>query len=444
MSKFTFDIAHLRKYINGELSPREMHEIERAAHEDEMLMDILMGLEIEKENNKSQQPPDDIRQLIAKRIKQRSAVTKPLWNNRALKIVASVILLVTATGVFIWNRQNENTNKEAAIVSYKTEEFTGPSHDRIAEIATAPDSANKIFSDESPTPQRINAENLRKHENNRSSIGSSTQNKHEKPLLAYTPTEKNIELNQDMVGTLNLGHPKHESDVIIINTEAQDNSNLLASNQKKQIQPKITDTRISVNPNSPPSSAQMRARISSMGLDPQANFILGQVLDQQSKQPLAGAEVTDTQNDKVVLTDSEGRFAYAANSKKSLKVNAVGYTAREVTAESGEQTILLSPKDDLLNETSINNSIQSEKSTPITGWEKYRTYLRSEMAKITDREYQFTAQIELSNKGIPINISIVKSSEKALNPKVIQLLERGPVWKRGTDWKNISLQINSL
>lgn len=48
-----FDIAYLRKYVNGELSDSEMYAIEKASHEDELLMDVLMGLEEEK---KTKQP----------------------------------------------------------------------------------------------------------------------------------------------------------------------------------------------------------------------------------------------------------------------------------------------------------------------------------------------------------------------------------------------------
>ncbi len=444
MHKLTFDIAHLRKYVNGELSSKEMHEIERAAHDDEMLTDILMGLEIEK-NDKSIPPSFvDIRDQITERTQQQPR-SRPLWNSNIFKIAASVVVLLSATGILFWNSQRQETHSEELAANDMPEEGPiGPSHDRIAEISARPDSVAQLFSEPEYRPRAAHPEQNRKHENVSANLRSRKLTEQERQILAYTPTEKNIEFSQDIAGTLNLGHPKHESDVIIINTEAQDKSNLIASSQKKQAQPRIADTRVSVNPNATLSAAQMRAKLSNMGLEPQTNFISAQVLDQQSKKPLAGVEVTDTQNDRVALTDSEGRFTYLANNKQSLKINATGYNTREITTENGAQTILLSPKQSFLEEISITNDSKSSKSTPVMGREKYVSYLRNEISKITEQSYAFTVQIALSKKGAPDTVTVIKSSDENLNTKVIHIIERGPRWTTGADWKKVTLEISSL
>lgn len=439
MRKLTFDIDYLRKYINGELSAREMHEVERAAHEDEMLTDILMGMEIEKEQGSNSIPLDSIRQQINQRTQHRS-IKRPLWHNRYLQIAASTVLLATV-GILFWHQQDSSPTTEQAIASKAPESISAPTQADILE-ATAHDSTNHVLAHATPQPSTTHPENTQSEV--QASSGNRSLTPHEKHILAYTPMEKNVELSQDIAGTLNLGHPKHESDVIIINTEATDKSNLLASNSRKQLQSKVPDARVSVNPNNTPSAAQMRARLSNMGLDPQTSFILGQVIDQQSRQPLAGAAVKDLQNDNVVVTDAEGRFAYAANSKKNLEINANGYNAREIAAESGEQTILLSPKETKPEEVSTGSTTKITRSTPSVGWEKYLAYLHEEIAKHTSSNYTFNLQMELDKKGTPTRISVLKSSDKTLNPKVISLVEKGPSWKRGTDWKNIYLQIKSL
>ncbi|WP_164112834.1 MULTISPECIES: carboxypeptidase-like regulatory domain-containing protein [Sphingobacterium] len=439
MRKFTFDMDQLRKYVNGELSAREMHEIERAAHEDEMLMDILMGMEIEKEHGSDPILLHSIRQQIDQRTQQQS-LKRPIWYNRYLQIAASIILLATV-GILFWNQQNNTPKTEQAMASKAPESISAPTQADILE-ATANDSTNQVLSHVTPQPSTTHPENRQSEE--QASSGNRSLTPHEKHILAYTPVEKNVELSQDIAETLNLGHPKHESDVIMINTEATDKSNLLASNSRRQLQSKVPDARVSVNPNNTPSAAQMRARLSNMGLDPQTSFILGQVIDQQSRQPLAGAAVKDLQNDNVVVTDAEGRFAYAANSKKNLEINANGYNAREIAAESGEQTILLSPKENRSEEVDASGAAKINKSIPSVGWEKYLAYFHEELAKHTSTNYTFNIQMELDKKGTPIRISVLKSSDKTLNSKVISLVEKGPSWKRGTDWKNIYLQIKSL
>lgn len=438
MRKLTFDIAHLRKYINGELSSREMHEVERAAHDDEMLMDILSGLEVEKQHGTSIPSFGDIRQQIT-----RKTARKPFWNNKFLQIAASAIVVLSVASLLLWNNDDQNVKTEIAVINNDTNPgFVGPSHDRIAEIASTADSSGRSFVSPDYTAQAGSAENMRKQSNASNNPASRKLTEQESKILAYTPTEKNIELNQDLTGTLNLGHPKHESDVIIINTEGQDKYSLMAANQKKQAQGKVADTRVSNNPNTPLSSAQMRARLSSLGLDSKTDLIWGQILDQQSKQPLAGVEVTDTQNDNVVLTDADGRFLYAANSKKSLKINASGYRAKEVKAEDGSQTILLSPLEDLLDDIGFDSkAVRSGKSVPSNGWEKYMSYLFSEIDKMTEGEYDLSVRLELNKEGTPTNVSIIRSSDKKLNAKVIYLIEHGPRWKVGVDAKNIYLQI---
>ncbi|MFD2552976.1 carboxypeptidase-like regulatory domain-containing protein [Sphingobacterium tabacisoli] len=443
MRKLTFDIAHLRKYVNGELSSKEMHEIERATHDDEMLTDILMGLEIEKNNQSTPLSLADISDQITERTQQRPR-SRPLWNNNIFKIAASVVVLLTATGVLFWNTQKQETHSEELAVNDMPEGPIGPSHDRIAEISATPDSVGKLYSEPKYRQQDVHPEQNRKHENVSANLRSRNLTEQEKQILAYTPTEKNIEFSQDIAGTLNLGHPKHESDVIIINTEAQDKSNLIASSSKKQAQPRIADTRVSINPNATLSAAQMRAKLSNMGLEPQTNFISAQVLDQQSKKPLAGVEVTDIQNDRVALTDADGRFTYLANNKQSLKINAEGYTTREIATENGAQTILLSPKESFLEEISITKDSKSSKSTPLMGREKYMTYLRNEINKITEQRYAFTVQIALSKKGDPDTVTITKSSDESLNAKVIRIITRGPHWTTGSDWKKVTLEISSL
>ena len=48
MSNSNYDIAYLKKYVNGELSPTEMYALEREAQRDPMLADILMGIEMDQ------------------------------------------------------------------------------------------------------------------------------------------------------------------------------------------------------------------------------------------------------------------------------------------------------------------------------------------------------------------------------------------------------------
>lgn len=47
MQKGKVDIERIRRYVNGELSPREMYVLERRAQQDPALMDVILGMERE-------------------------------------------------------------------------------------------------------------------------------------------------------------------------------------------------------------------------------------------------------------------------------------------------------------------------------------------------------------------------------------------------------------
>jgi len=67
MSDSNYDIAYLKKYVNGQLSPKEMYAIEREAQRDPMLADILMGIEMDQNSA----VPSELNARIAQRIEQK-------------------------------------------------------------------------------------------------------------------------------------------------------------------------------------------------------------------------------------------------------------------------------------------------------------------------------------------------------------------------------------
>ena len=95
---------YLRRYVNGQLSPAEMYEIERAMHEDVMLMDIIEGLEQEK-ILKSRSPITEFQEKIkARSSKKNSDKIIPLkrWG-----IAASIIALLSIGGIYLFNMTQE-------------------------------------------------------------------------------------------------------------------------------------------------------------------------------------------------------------------------------------------------------------------------------------------------------------------------------------------------
>jgi len=103
-----FDIAYLRKYVNGELSDSEMYAIEKASHEDELLMDVLMGLEEEKKLNNPLEVAD-LHSAIFERT--HPAKVRPIGFYRNLSIAASVLLALGIGTIWYLNRDQNKVEQ---------------------------------------------------------------------------------------------------------------------------------------------------------------------------------------------------------------------------------------------------------------------------------------------------------------------------------------------
>ena len=90
-----FDIAYLRKYVNGELSPSEMYAIERASHQDELLMDLILGLEAEKELG-SELDQKDLDSAIYERTHPQKVINfnKYRWLSIAATLLLAFVLCI--------------------------------------------------------------------------------------------------------------------------------------------------------------------------------------------------------------------------------------------------------------------------------------------------------------------------------------------------------------
>ena len=140
MSANKTNISQIRKYLNGELDARAMHELERQALHDPFLADALEGYALKGDQ---QHHLADLQ----KRLQRRTAPARKrltLWPG--LTIAASVLLFVAAGGWWLVNSRSSNVNElpmaDHAIVKAK------PVMPAIKAPAPAPDSA--VLSPASP------------------------------------------------------------------------------------------------------------------------------------------------------------------------------------------------------------------------------------------------------------------------------------------------------
>ena len=106
MSNSNYDIAYLKKYVNGELSPTEMYALEREAQRDPMLADILMGIEMDQ--NKT--VITTINNQIAQRIEKDNSAKIKVFDWKRLSIAAAAVI-VLGVGLLLYRQQDKNSSE---------------------------------------------------------------------------------------------------------------------------------------------------------------------------------------------------------------------------------------------------------------------------------------------------------------------------------------------
>ncbi|HEY4335654.1 MAG TPA: carboxypeptidase-like regulatory domain-containing protein [Puia sp.] len=91
--------AEIRKYLNGELSPREMHDLERAALDDPFLADALEGLMAVPPQ---EEDLDHLRSRLAARVDKKDEPRVIPWFRRPAFRVAAAVIGLAGIGITTW------------------------------------------------------------------------------------------------------------------------------------------------------------------------------------------------------------------------------------------------------------------------------------------------------------------------------------------------------
>ncbi|MGV3762086.1 MAG: hypothetical protein ACO1NT_06385, partial [Parapedobacter sp.] len=115
MEKGKVDMELIRRYVRGELSPREMYALERQAQADPMLMDVILGVEQEAlavhDDNLA-----DIRKRIAARTGEPQKAIRRLAPVQRWAIAASILAVLTV-GTWWFVREGTVEQHEATVAA---------------------------------------------------------------------------------------------------------------------------------------------------------------------------------------------------------------------------------------------------------------------------------------------------------------------------------------
>src|SRR5438309_3190406 len=108
----TYSLADIQRYLQGSMSAKEMHDLERAALEDPFLADALEGYS-EADLQQAQGHLAQIETAIRRQKEESKVVALPaLKRYRSWQVAASIILLVGIVGFtyFIFNKKSSEVS----------------------------------------------------------------------------------------------------------------------------------------------------------------------------------------------------------------------------------------------------------------------------------------------------------------------------------------------
>jgi len=432
----------IRKYLNGELDAKAMHQLERQAQDDPFLMDALEGYGSAKADQ--QKHLDELSARLKNRIEPKKGRIIPF---RFLSIAASV-LVVCSVGVW-WFYKN-------AAISYKTK--ARQTNVVSEEPKTLPPDLKKV-----PAPPAIKPEE-------KNEIASKTQKKVSRAQATATADQAATEI-PPTVRELEVGKPIASNDVRVTaprDTTPVDEMIVTEYKAKKSVDTSLYVRKAEIVSNGVKKLKEVQIQGKAPGVTIQSNaakasdlnklasqgnvggLVINQLLSNQSIQgrviaqddglPIQGASVKIAGTNKVTQTDADGRFQLKADSSRDkLVIAGIGYQTRQLSANNRDsvKNIALQPSSSALSEVVVTRYTSQNKDTeettvisahPQNGWGKFRKYLKENGTSPDHKTGVVKLSFEVDRYGSITAIKVLKGISPAADKKAADLIKDGPEW----------------
>lgn len=389
----------IKKYLSGEASAKQMHQVEKQLLNDAFAADATEGLEkLSAEKIDTSAAMKDLKKRLNSRVKTKQKQTKiiPLWQRVS---VAASIAISIGVGLYL--------------IFYKTDNQT-------LAVNKTQETLSKITSEtpQEETKKEVIAINQPKTTKAKEAVSASPQNSNEQGNISQIPAQE----SQDLV--------------------QQNNEESKADEVLKPAAPISSEKEIAE-----PKAAKAPIVLASRERTPTFS---GQILDTEN-QPIAGAVITLKNSNKAVQTDINGIFKINDVSVgEALEINAIGYNSQEIMAKNQDLgKIKLSENSSALAEvivadnqskakkaeqkTILINEPPTQDPIPVGGWSNYDTYLRNSLKStgaVSTLHFEDPLRLRLTVEpdGTPSNVQIDNELGKENTQKVVEAIKKGPKW----------------
>jgi len=438
VSKKETDILLIRKYLNGELDARAMHQLEKRAQSDPFLMDALEGYE-----HAGREQHDQLTEISGRLQKRINGKERRIIPWRVISIAASILIVVSIGSLLIFKKDPTPKKQIAQVVAT-------PITTKTAKTDTAPAAANKpaAMAKQQPViavqPVHIRkskprpvASNPVVSENEIASADISKVNK--------TDKDTSTPLNEVIV----MGYTAKQKKAVTGSVATVSSKDLLTSPDSltNGLQGRVAGVSIA-------NGGYLQKSTRSLP----KNRINGRVIAKDDGQPLVGVTVRIKGTNRSSITDLNGKFSISADSGKTdrLVLGYIGYNTAEVTARASDslKSIALVPVSSSLNEVVV-TGYGSRKSSedgdeplvvdahPINGWSSLKKYFDENAVSPDGKKGIVKLSFMVDHSGNITNIKVVKSLSTETDAKAIDLLNNGPGWVGSTSGRteNVTVRV---
>jgi hypothetical protein len=449
VSKRETDILLIRKYLNGELNTKAMHQLERRAQDDPFLMDALEGYDKAGDDQKAQLNELDAR--LKKRITFKENRIMPWW----IMGIAASVLIICSVGIWWLNNDRivNNAPKKAELTKLETQ--TAPT----APLTAMPPSKS-IAAPTAPVttaaPSKPMVAVLKKMPRTSMQARNSAGQKSEgtfKPrtIVADEVVNANIKdsvakdttpLNEAIV--MEYTAPKKKSAAKSVTGKPDTNTDKLLQGQAAGVAANNTPASHSANGTVYQDKVPLKEIVISKKKEAYAKAsIKGRVVAKDDGLPLPGVTVRVPGTNISTQTDANGRFNLSVDSTKTkLVVAYIGYQTLEVNTRNRDsvKTIALQPSSSSLNEVVVTGYTSKNgdetvviDAHPRDGWSSYRKYLKENAVSPDSQTGIVKLSFMVGRNGTVSGIIIKKGLSAATNQKAIDLINNGPAWVGNTN-----------
>jgi len=417
MSDSNYDIAYLKKYVNGQLSPKEMYAIEREAQRDPMLADILMGIEMDQNRT----VPSELNARIAQRIEHKKEAKIKVFDWKRLAIAATVVAILSAGILYFQQQKSPSEAKrtaDAAMPADVPSSKSIPQHDTAASSTIDP----SIKEQDSP---RL-ADNSKSSDLGQYKQGEATPI-HQEPSVRLAPIEK-----------MNNGIHR---DRAIADSKMLDSVEVFG--YTPQAKKSITGSSVVIRGQQVNQSNALAGRIAGVNVTPQTfgSPLQVTVRDKETGLPISGVTIMQPNSKLATNTDAQGKATIQPSTVDSLvDIMAVGYNTVALNMRRNKNlNIKLQPSSATLDEVVVTtmSSRKTKSAEPVWGWKSFNNYVKK---KTANSRYEGTVRLNfyIDKDGFPSNINILQSANDYLDNKAKEILLSGPKWK-GEDNRYVTL-----